>query len=126
VKKAFTDIRNLDLSGTLEKHIDPDRSIRDTFAENPFQPTYPTASPVSSEVSTLEEVAVDNPSASEALPEPETAAEPASPAEPEEPLAPAFVPPGLVPPPPPRAATPPIEAPAFIPPEAVLLRQSKA
>ncbi len=42
VKKAFNDIRNLDLTGTLEKHVDPDRSIRNTFAENPFEPTYPT------------------------------------------------------------------------------------
>jgi len=126
VKKAFNDIRNLDLSGTLEKHIDPDRSIRNTFAENPFEPTYPTSSPVPGEVSTLEEVAVDTPPASETLAEPEISADPGILAEPEVPLAPAFVPPGLVPPPPPRAATPPIEAPAFIPPEAVLQRQSKA
>jgi sec-independent protein translocase protein TatB len=138
VKKAFTDIRNLDLSGTLEKHIDPDRSIRNTFAENPFEPTHPTASPVPSEVSTLEDVSVDTPAAgetpsgSETQAEPgtvagaQTAAEPEALAEPEQPLAPAFVPPGLVPPPAPRAAKAPIEAPAFIPPEAVLQRQSKA
>ena len=36
-KLIDTDIRNLDLSGTLEKHIDPDHSIRNTFAENPFE-----------------------------------------------------------------------------------------
>ena len=47
-------------------------------------------------------------------------------AEPEAPLAPAFIPPSLVPPPVPRAAAQPAEAPAFIPPEAVLQRQSKA
>ena len=54
VKKAFSDIRNLDLAGALEKHVDPDRSIRKTFEENPFEPTYPT--PAAAEVSTLDEV----------------------------------------------------------------------
>jgi sec-independent protein translocase protein TatB len=110
VKKAFNDIRNLDLAGALEKHVDPDRSIRNTFAENPFEPTYPTPA----EVSTLEEVAVTEKPAIEAAP---------SPAEPEKPLAPAFIPPGLVPPPPPVAAEP-EDAPAFIPPEAVLKRNA--
>jgi sec-independent protein translocase protein TatB len=138
VKKAFTDIRNLDLTSTLEKHIDPDRSIRNTFAENPFEPTYPTASPVPGEVSTLEEIAVAAPPAVAATPgselpanpeapaNPEGPANPEASAEPEAPLAPAFIPPGLVPPPVPSAATQPAEAPAFIPPEAVLQRQSKA
>jgi sec-independent protein translocase protein TatB len=132
VKKAFTDIRNMDLSSTLEKHIDPDRSIRNTFAENPFAPTYPTASPVPGEVSTLEEVTVTTPPAVAATPDPEKPADPEAPAnpealaEPQAPLAPAFIPPGLVPPPVPSAATQPAETPAFIPPEAVLQRQSKA
>jgi sec-independent protein translocase protein TatB len=144
VKKAFTDIRNLDLTSTLEKHVDPDRSIRNTFAENPFDPTYPTASPGPGEVSTLEEVTVAAPPAGAATPGSETPANPEAQAtseapafpeapafqeastEPEAPLAPAFIPPSLVPPPVPRAATQPAEAPAFIPPEAVLQRQSKA
>jgi sec-independent protein translocase protein TatB len=138
VKKAFTDIRNLDLTSTLEKHVDPDRSIRNTFAENPFDPTYPTASPGPGEVSTLEEVTVAAPPAVAATPGSETPANPGAQAtseppafqeastEPEAPLAPAFIPPSLVPPPVPRAATQPSEAPAFIPPEAVLQRQSKA
>jgi sec-independent protein translocase protein TatB len=144
VKKAFTDIRNLDLTSTLEKHVDPDRSIRNTFAENPFDPTYPTASPGPGEVSTLEEVTVAAPPAVAATPGSETPANPEAQAtseapafpeapafqeastEPEAPLAPAFIPPSLVPPPVPRAATQPAEAPAFIPPEAVLQRQSKA
>jgi sec-independent protein translocase protein TatB len=120
VKKAFTDIRNLDLTSTIEKHVDPDRSIRNTFTENPFEPTYPISSPTSEEVSTLEEIAVSASPALEAIPEPDPFTLP------EEPRAPAFIPPGLVPPPAPKAATPPAEAPAFIPPEAVLQRQSKA
>jgi sec-independent protein translocase protein TatB len=111
VKKAFNDIRNLDLASALEKHVDPDRSIRDTFAENPFEPTYPTPT----EVSTLDEVEVTEKPAIEATP---------MPIEPEKPLAPAFIPPGMVPPPPPVAAEP-QEAPAFIPPEAVLQRKAE-
>src|ERR1700722_18928812 len=90
VKKAFNDIRNLDLAGALEKHVDPDRSIRDTFAENPFEPTYKTPSPAADEVSTLEEVTVSAPPVGEPVP--------ALP-EPDKPLAPAFIPPGMVPPP---------------------------
>jgi|ERR1700677_1880182 sec-independent protein translocase protein TatB len=110
VKKAFNDIRNLDIAGALEKHVDPDRSIRNTFAENPFEPTYPTPAAVS----TLEEVAVSEPPAVPVI---------AIPVEPEKPLAPAFIPPNLVPPPLPVAAEP-QEAPAFIPPEAVLQRKA--
>ena len=109
VKKAFSDIRNLDIPSLLEKHVDPDRSIRDTFADNPFD----TPKPSVSEVSTLEEVAVSEPPVMEPLPEPE----------PVKPLAPAFIPPGLVPPP--VVLAPPVEAPAFIPPEAVLQRRPK-
>ncbi|WP_428492892.1 Sec-independent protein translocase protein TatB [Rhodopila sp.] len=118
VKKAFTDIRNLDLPSLLEKHVDPDRSIRNTFADDPFKPTYPTAG----EVPTLDEVAVADRGGAEPVPEPES--EPEVAAEAEKPLAPAFIPPGLVPPPATRAAAMPAEAPAFIPPEAVRQRQT--
>jgi sec-independent protein translocase protein TatB len=114
VKKAFNDIRNLDLAGALEKHVDPDRSIRNTFADNPFQPTYPTTSPAADEVSTLEEVTVSAPPVVEPVPELP---------EPDKPLAPAFIPPGMVPPPDPVVAAQ-DEAPAFIPPEAVLQRKA--
>jgi sec-independent protein translocase protein TatB len=111
VKKAFNDIRNLDIAGALEKHVDPDRSIRNTFEENPFQPTYPAPA----EASALEEVAVSEPPAVEAV---------AVPVEPYKPVAPAFIPPSLVPPPLPMAAER-EEAPAFIPPEAVLQRKAE-
>jgi len=113
VKKAFSDIRNLDIPSMLEKHVDPDHSIRDTFADNPLSPTYPTPS----EVSTLDEVSVSASPVLEPLPDPEAVAKP---------LAPAFIPPGLVPPPVVEAAEAADEAPAFIPPEAVLQRRSKA
>jgi sec-independent protein translocase protein TatB len=117
VKKAFSDIRNLDIPGLVEKHIDPDRSIRDTFADNPFEPARPTPIPTGGEVSTLEEATVSAPPVVQALP----ALEP----EPAKPVAPAFIPPGMVPPPVVQAVPPPVEAPAFIPPEIVLQRQSK-
>ena len=111
VKKAFTDIRNLDIAAAIEKHVDPDRSIRDTFADNPFEPAYPSAS------ETLNEVTVGEQAVFEPIPP--------SPAEPPKPLAPAFIPLNMVPPPVVEAATPPAEPPAFIPPEVVLQRQSK-
>ncbi len=110
VKKVFSDIRNFDLPAALEKHVDPDRSIRDTFADNPFEPA-------AAGVSTLDEVTVNE----QSVPEPLLA----PPAEPAKPLAPAFIPPNMVPPPAIEAAMQPAEAPAFIPPEAVLQRQSR-
>ncbi|HBK04555.1 MAG TPA: twin-arginine translocase subunit TatB [Acetobacteraceae bacterium] len=109
VKKAFNDIRNLDLSSAIEKHVDPDRTIRDTFSDNPLESTYATPRPV-------EEVTVAEPAVPPVI---------LSPPEPEKPLSPAFIPPGMVPPAPPVAVEPP-EPPAFIPPEAVRLRQSRA
>lgn len=117
VKKAFNDIRNLDLAGALEKQVDPDHSIRNTFAENPFEPTYPAPA----EGSKLDEVTVGEKPAIEGMPTP---ADPEKPPGAEKPLAPAFIPPGMVPPPPPVAAEP-EEAPAFIPPEAVLQRKAE-
>jgi sec-independent protein translocase protein TatB len=113
VKKAFSDIRNLDIPSLLEKHVDPDRSIRGTFAEDPFKTAYPAVA----EVAAADEVAVLDPA---------IAQEPAVAAEPEKPLAPAFIPPGLVPPPPPVVDAACESAPAFIPPEAVLQRRSRA
>jgi len=113
VKTAFNDLRRMDLPSVIEKHIDPDRSIRKTFDDNPLEPVYPTAE----EVSTLDPVAQIPPAA---VTEPVAAAEP----EPVACLAPAFIPPGLVPKPP--AAVAAVEdPPAFIPPHAVLQRQSR-
>ena len=110
VKKAFNEIRNFDIPSALEKHIDPDRSLRKTFEQDPFKPVYPGPA----EVSTLDEVAIAAPPVVEALPAP------APPSEPPKPDAPAFIPPGMIPPPPAiEAAQPAAEAPAFIPPGAV-------
>jgi sec-independent protein translocase protein TatB len=117
VKKAFNDIRNLDLAGALEKHVDPDRSIRDTFADNPFEPKTPAAR----DVPALDEVSVSAQRLAEPPPEQAFVFEAQ-----QKPLAPAFIPPGMVPPLAVQTDTPPAEAPAFIPPEVVLQRQSKA
>jgi sec-independent protein translocase protein TatB len=125
VKKVFNDIRNLDLSSAIEKHVDPDRTIRNTFADNPLEPKYPSGG---------ETLTADTPDATvmtfpDALPSPDTVAgEPVVEAEPQKPLAPAFIPPGMVPPPMPAmtAQSTEAEAPAFIPPEAVLQRHPKA
>ena len=94
VKNTFNEIRNFDFKETVEKHIDPDGSLRDTF----------------SDIATPSEPAPDEPAISEAPPEPE--------AEQPEPvvLAPAFIPPGLIPPPEPVKADSP-EPPAFVPPQ---------
>ncbi|MBS0642447.1 MAG: Sec-independent protein translocase protein TatB [Acetobacteraceae bacterium] len=110
VKQTFNELRSLDIKSTIEKAVDPDNAIRNTFADNPLAPAHPTAS----EVSTLDEVAV----AERPLTEEVTRAEVTlAPAEPARPSAPAFIPPALVPvapePPPPAVAA---EAPAFIPP----------
>ena len=44
-------------SEALEKHVDPDHSIRDTFADNPLESSFPGAS----EGSALDEVVVSEP-----------------------------------------------------------------
>ncbi|HYZ24301.1 MAG TPA: Sec-independent protein translocase protein TatB [Rhodopila sp.] len=125
VKKAFNDIRNFDISGAMERTVDPDRSLRRTFEEDPFKPTYPTPS----EVSTLDEAAVTAPAAEPIpAPEPEPPAEPAptQQASPPKPAAPDWVPPSLVPPPQAEATTEPSdEPPAWVPPAVVAQRRNK-
>src|SRR5580658_7531889 len=38
VRDQISAIRNFDVRGEIERHIDPDRSLRDTFAGNPLEP----------------------------------------------------------------------------------------
>src|ERR1700760_2267719 len=45
VKQAFNDLRRMDIPSAMERAIDPDRSIRRTFEENPLEPTYPAPAP---------------------------------------------------------------------------------
>ncbi len=95
VKKSFNDIKNFDLKSVVEKAIDPDNTLRDTFAGDPMAPS--------------EAAAGEN-------------AEPAPPPPPEffvvepPPRAPAFIPPGLIPPEPVAVAEP-EGPPPFVPPQ---------
>jgi sec-independent protein translocase protein TatB len=122
VRNSISDIRNFDIRGEIEKAVDADGSLRNTFASNPLEPTVTS--------SAVPDVAVSEPAVSEfERPVEVTSLEAAVPAIP---LAPAFIPPNV---PPPagicagkaageQPATEP-EAPAFIPPEVVLQRRSR-
>jgi len=117
VRQQINSIRNFDFRGEIERHIDPDHALRDTFSANPLEPT-PTsetsaaASGEAAAVAELEPIALADPAS------PERAGE----AEPT-PDAPAFVPPEFVT----LAATRSVEAeaPAFIPPQVVLQRGTR-
>jgi len=93
VRDQLNELRNFDIKGELEKAVDPDGTIRQTFSESPLEPT---PAPIAVETPTVETLA-----------EPVIAAPVAS--EPEEPPLPAFIPPQIARPPP---------APAFMPPGA--------
>lgn len=100
IKNSINDIRNFDLKGEVERAVDPDGSLRSTFAENPLEPTAVDEHPAG-EVATPE---------SEAAPAVEHAA-------PEAPEMPAFLPPNAVAPALPVPAPEEQEPPAFVPPE---------
>ena len=106
VKDSFNEIRNFDFRSTVEKAIDPDHTLRDTFSTNPLDPVTTTAG-------SSGEAAVSEPAVDEYDLEPE-------PPPPARVAAPPFVPPSLVPfrdgPKPPEPPPP------FIPPAAMLQR----
>ena len=112
VRDSIAQIRNFDIRGEVERAIDPDHSIRDTFSTNPLEAT-PAATPEG-------DIAVAE---APAITEIEAAQAPAA-AEPAKPDAPAFVPPSLVPNLP--DGTSETEAPAFIPPGIVLQTSSRS
>jgi sec-independent protein translocase protein TatB len=111
VRSSINEIRNFDIRGQIERTVDPDGSLRDTFASNPLEPA-PTAIEPEVEPVAISEAAVA-----------ELERPPDVPPEPEAPRAPAFIPPNMVPPPERKAADE--EAPAFIPPEVVQERRSR-
>jgi sec-independent protein translocase protein TatB len=116
VRGHINDIRNFDVRGQLERAVDPDGSLRDTFAGNPLEST--TAAAVTS--SSVEEIAVSEPAVVELERPVDVAPEPVRI------QAPAFIPPNMLPPPE-MCAEKQMEVeevPAFIPPEAVLQRRS--
>jgi len=99
VRGHINDIRNFDIKSKIEKAIDPDGGLRDTFASDPISP-YTTPLP---EVTVAET--------------PVVAPEPPKPEEPAKPIAPAFIPPALVPIPEPVVVADAMpQAPSFVPP----------
>jgi sec-independent protein translocase protein TatB len=116
VRDSINEIRNFDVRGEIERNIDPDGSLRSTFTSNPLQPdaagTADTTEPAL-EVAAHADVQLTGPA--------EAAAAPAAP------QAPAFIPPGAVPPEPALAPEPAVaaEPPAFIPPGIVLQRHDR-
>ena len=118
VRSHINDIRNFDVRGQLERAVDPDGSLRDTFASNPLEPTVPTAATAAA----VEEIAVSEP-AVVAMERPADVAPVATAVQ-----APAFIPPNMVPPPEACAAKQTVsepEPPAFIPPEVVLQHRAR-
>lgn len=106
VRDSINQIRNFDIRSEVERAVDPDRSIRDTFSANPLEPD--AAEAAGADVAVAEAPAIAETGTEPALARPEPA----------KPDAPAFVPPGYVP------ALPAVmhenETPAFIPPGIVL------
>jgi sec-independent protein translocase protein TatB len=114
VRKEVNEIRNFNFKGEFERAVDPDGSIRATFATDPLAPDPPKAAvaeyavpqPVEQQAATTLE-----PPSSEAIPEPSASAAPPAEEESEtEDEAPAFIPPEF--------AAPPEPPPAFVPPAA--------
>ncbi len=119
VREQITSIRNFDIRGEIERHIDPDHTLRDTFASNPLEPA-----PASDAIAAGAPVDTAAVAELEPIPLAATIAEAApAQAEPPVPTAPAFVPPGFVAPL--ATAGDAAEAPSFIPPQVVLQRASR-
>jgi sec-independent protein translocase protein TatB len=108
VKDSINQIRNFDFRSTVERAIDPDHSLRDTFNGNPLDVTATASSSDSAGEAMVSEPVPDDYDV-----EPE-------PSPPVRVAAPPFIPPALVPfvlgPPPPEPPPP------FIPPAAMLQR----
>ena len=117
VRNQINDIRNFDIRGELERHVDPDGSLRGTFDANPLEP-----SPAVSAAEAEQAIAVGEAPALE-LTRPADADLASAPRI----DAPAFIPPNALPPGPAQVphCTADAEPPAFIPPEVVLERRSR-
>jgi sec-independent protein translocase protein TatB len=143
VRSSINELRNFDIKGAVTRTVDPDGSLRSTFTDNPLNASPGTTTAdttvapavelgVAEPAGALADVAVaEHPAVAVDLPAEAAASDagaeaaPAEPpaAEPDRPLAPAFVPPALVPHA--AAADRLSDAPAFIPPEVVLQRRSR-
>jgi sec-independent protein translocase protein TatB len=105
VKNSINDIRNFDLKTEMERTVDPDGTLRDTFATNPLTPT-PSETPDPAPEATTPDLTLAEPADTP----------PACTAAAEQP--PAFMPPSAIAPalPTPTPDDAP-DPPAFIPPE---------
>jgi sec-independent protein translocase protein TatB len=120
VRDQISSIRNFDIRGEIERHVDPDRSLRDTFTGNPLDPKPATDASASDAIA----APAGDAAVAELEPLPSTAPDPSEvAAEPPAPAVPAFVPPGFVVPI--IIAGDQTEAPAFIPPPVVLQSRSR-
>jgi sec-independent protein translocase protein TatB len=116
VRDQISELRNFDVKSMVEQTVDPDHSLRDTFATNPLDPVIPPAADTSAEPRINGELALAEPERpDEALTAPE-------PAETPKPATPAFIPPGIVTSPAEAEAA---EAPAFIPPSVAAMVRSR-
>ncbi len=117
VRNSINEIRNFDLKGTVERAVDPDGSLRTTFASNPLEPTTPVPADTVADGAT-DAAHIEAHSAAE-LTRPE-GVDAVAEAEPEpENAPPAFIPPGFALPDylmPAKKAAVPAEPPAFVPP----------
>ncbi len=121
VKSTFNEIRNFDLKTEMERHVDPDGSLRGTFADNPLDPTASPAPPPAPPP-TPSEAAGDAAPGAEALALQAMSGDTATVTAPPAPACtrPAFMPPGAAPPAMPMSAPDDtVEPPAFVPPEVV-------
>ena len=134
VRQQINEIRNFDFKGEIERNVDPDGSLRSTFASNPFAPSATTPAPGSQAtaepvtvadqaVSALERPAEADAVSAEASLDPAREAPATEDAEaqaaetaatPEDDIAPAFIPPAF--------AIKPEPPPAFVPPGVVRSR----
>ncbi|HTW69185.1 MAG TPA: Sec-independent protein translocase protein TatB [Acetobacteraceae bacterium] len=110
VRDQINAIRNFDVRGEITRRIDPDHSLRDTFAGNPLEPA--PASDVLAAPAPVEEAAVAELEPI-VLPAPESPEQSTT----QHPSAPAFIPPEFVPQAETNSAN--AEVPAFIPPQVV-------
>ncbi len=87
VRSQINEIRNFDIKGTIERAVDADGTIRQTFAANPLEPTpVPAAGAAAIDSPATVEDAAPPPDAPAFIP-PEFSAKPEPP--------PAFIPPGV-------------------------------
>jgi sec-independent protein translocase protein TatB len=117
VRNQISEIRNFDIRSEIERHVDPDGSLRKTFTENPLQPA-PAVVPATDAVPS---VAQFDAAVVEAEHPPEAESRPSEP--PAKPDSPAFLPPRLTGNA--KLVEPQTAAPAFIPPQVVLERHEQ-